>query len=242
MRWRVSVVIPALNEAANLPSVLRTVPEWVDEVILVDGHSTDGTVDIARTVMPSIRVVRQERRGKGDALSCGFAAADGDIIVMLDGDGSTDGQEIPRFVEALEHGADFVKGSRYLNGAGSDDMSWLRALGNRFLLGLVNRIYGTRYSDLCYGYMAFWRPHTDRLRPDCAGFEIEALLTIRATVKGLNVVEVPSHERRRLSGTSRLNVVRDGFRILGVILRERSRQRADHVAGPPQPAPASPGR
>jgi glycosyltransferase involved in cell wall biosynthesis len=225
----VSVVIPALNEAENLPHVLRMVPDWVHEVILVDGHSTDGTVDVAFAVMPSICVVRQQRRGKGDALACGFAAAQGDIIVTLDADGSTHAGEIPRFVTALENGADFVKGSRYLDGGGSDDITPIRQVGNKLLGLLVNRVYGTRYSDLCYGFMAFWRRHIDHLHPDCDGFEIETLLAIRAVQSGLSVTEVPSHEKRRLSGKSRLRVARDGLRILRVILRERSR---DEVSPP----------
>ena len=219
---KVSVVIPALNEAENLPFVLDRIPDWIHEVILVDGQSTDGTVEVARSVMPAIRVVEQTGRGKGDALACGFAAAEGDIIVMLDADGSTDAAEIPRFVSALEQGADFVKGSRYLEGGGSDDLTFVRTMGNKLLARLVNAVYKTRYSALCYGYMAFWRRCVDRLHPDCAGFEVETLLTIRAAQGGLSVAEVPSHEARRLFGESRLHVVRDGLRILRVIVRERS--------------------
>jgi glycosyltransferase involved in cell wall biosynthesis len=229
---KVTVVIPALNEAANLPYVLTRIPEWVHEVILVDGHSTDGTVEIARSVMPTIRVVEQKGRGKGDALACGFAAAGGDIIVMLDADGSTDADEIPRFVSALENGADFVKGSRYLDGGGSDDLTPVRTFGNKLLAALVNTMYRTRYSDLCYGYMAFWRRCIDCLHPDCAGFEVETLLTIRAAQNGLSVAEVPSHESPRLFGESRLHVVRDGLRILRVIVRERYHDGRDRGAVP----------
>lgn len=223
------MVIPALNEAENIPHVLARVPDFVHEVILVDGRSTDGTADAARAAMPSIRVIEQPGRGKGDALACGFAEAEGDIIVMLDADGSTDAAEIPRFVQALEAGADFVKGSRYMDGGGSDDLTPVRTLGNKLLAALVNGIYRTRYSDLCYGYMAFWRRCIDRLHPDCDGFEVETLLTIRASRSGLAVTEVPSHEASRLFGESRLHVVRDGWRILRVILRE---WRADGVTAP----------
>src|SRR6058998_2153306 len=89
-RNTVSVVIPAMNEAENLPYVLPRIPAWVHEVILVDGNSTDGTVEVARQLWAGIRIVRQQGRGKGAALRSGFAAATGDIIVMLDADGSTD--------------------------------------------------------------------------------------------------------------------------------------------------------
>src|SRR5438874_3464109 len=118
-RVSVSVVIPALNEADCLPHVLPRLPAWVDEVLLVDGQSTDGTVDIARRLRPDVRIVAQQGRGKGAALRTGLMQATGDIIVTLDADGSTDPSEIPAFVGALLAGADFAKGSRFLQGAGS---------------------------------------------------------------------------------------------------------------------------
>jgi glycosyltransferase involved in cell wall biosynthesis len=153
----VSVVIPAKNEARNLPEVLGALPADLHEVILVDGDSTDDTVSVALSLRPDIRVVGQTRKGKGNALACGFAVATGDFIVMLDADGSTDPSEIPRFVDALMAGADFAKGSRFMAGGGSSDISRIRRMGNFWLNRIVNLIYGTRYTDLCYGYNAFRR-------------------------------------------------------------------------------------
>jgi glycosyltransferase involved in cell wall biosynthesis len=112
----VSVVIPALNEARNIPHVFDRIPADVHEVILVDGSSVDDTVAIARQQRPDVRVIVQTRRGKGNALACGFVAATGDIIAMVDADGSADAGEIPRFVAALLDGADFAKGSRFIDG------------------------------------------------------------------------------------------------------------------------------
>jgi glycosyltransferase involved in cell wall biosynthesis len=218
---RVSVVIPTLNEARNLPHVFASLPADLHQVILVDGHSVDGTIAVARRLRPDVRVVLQTSRGKGDALACGFAACDGDIIVMLDADGSTDAAEMVRFVDALRDGADFVKGSRFLPGGGSDDLTWLRRLGNGVLSGLVNRLFGTSYTDLCYGYNAFWSRCLDALAVDCDGFEVETLLNIRAARARLRIREVPSYEFRRIHGASNLHVVRDGLRVLRTILRER---------------------
>jgi glycosyltransferase involved in cell wall biosynthesis len=113
---RVSVVILALNEAENVPHVFARLPEGLHEVILVDGHSIDGTIAVAQQLRPDLKVVAQDRRGKGNALACGFAACEGDIVVMLDADGSTDPAEIPRFIESLRSGADFAKGSRFVPG------------------------------------------------------------------------------------------------------------------------------
>ncbi|MFD0885312.1 glycosyltransferase family 2 protein [Streptosporangium algeriense] len=219
----VSVVVPAMNEAANLPHVFATLPGWVDEVVLVDGNSTDDTVAVAKALRPGLRVVTQTGRGKGNALIEGFAAATGDIIVMIDADGSTDGREIAAFVTALTEGADFAKGSRFVPGGGSDDISPTRSLGNRVLTLITNRLHGTRYTDLCYGYNAFWAHHLDALALDCDGFEIETLMNVRAARAGLVISEVPSHERSRIHGASNLHAVRDGLRVLRTILRERRR-------------------
>jgi glycosyltransferase involved in cell wall biosynthesis len=196
-------------------------PDDIFEVVLVDGASTDGTAEIARQCRPDIRVVHQVGRGKGDALLRGFEAARGDVIVMFDADGSANADEIRRFVQALQEGADLAKGTRFKGGGGSADITLLRRLGNRFLRGTVNLLFDTRYTDLCYGFNAIWARCLPSLRLDCDGFEFETLLNIRAARAGLDVREVPSYEERRLHGTSNLNAVRDGMRILRLIVRER---------------------
>jgi glycosyltransferase involved in cell wall biosynthesis len=235
---RVSVVIPTLNEARNLPHVFAGMPADVHEVIVVDGHSVDDTVAVARRLRPDVRIVMQTRRGKGNALACGFAAATGDIIAMVDADGSADAAEIPRFVKALVGGADFAKGSRFAEGGGSSDITRFRRLGNRVLVTSVNKVYGTKYTDLCYGYNAFWRhvvpvigldpitksgPGDGRLWGD--GFEVETLVNIRVAKAGLVIREVPSFESPRVHGVSNLNSFSDGLRVLRTILAERRQSR-----------------
>jgi glycosyltransferase involved in cell wall biosynthesis len=219
----VSVVIPALNEAQNLPLVLAELPDVVDEVVVVDGHSTDGTPEAALRAMPEARVVTQPGRGKGDAMRCGFEAATGDVLVMMDADGSADPAEIPRFVQTLLDGADFAKGTRFAADGGSSDLTPLRSAGNRALSGTVNALFGTDYSDLCYGYNAFWRHCLPAMNVDCQGFEIETLINIRIGRAGLDVREVPSFERDRIHGESNLRTFRDGARVLRTILSERAR-------------------
>ena len=228
----VSVVVPAKNEARNLEHVFGTIPDWVHEIVLVDGHSVDDTVATARQLCPEVTIVHQKGRGKGDALQAGFAAAKGEIIVMMDADGSTDGGEIPRFVAALVTGADFAKGSRFASGGGSDDITPSRHLGNKILSGLVNALFGTRYTDLCYGYNAFWAKHLDKLDLDCDGFEIETVMNVRAAKAGLAIQEIPSYEHLRLHGMSNLKVVRDGMRIAKFIARERFLARSARAPRP----------
>ena len=233
---RVSVVIPAKNEARNLEHVFGTIPEWVEEIVLVDGHSTDDTVAVARKLHPAVQIVHQQGHGKGDALQAGFAAAKGEIIVMMDADGSTDGKEIPRFVAALVTGADFAKGSRFASGGGSDDITFSRHLGNKILSGLVNGFFGTRYTDLCYGYNAFWAKHLSKLDLNCDGFEIETVMNVRAAKAGLAIQEIPSYEHLRLHGMSNLKVMRDGIRIAKFIMRERFLRRTRPASQPEESA------
>ncbi|CAG0959118.1 Undecaprenyl-phosphate mannosyltransferase [Anaerolineae bacterium] len=226
--YRVSVVIPTLNEAANLPHVLPFIPTWVDEVLLVDGASTDQTVEVARSLLPGIRIVQQEGRGKGAALRTCFAAATGDIIVMLDADGSTDPREIPAYVGTLLAGADYAKGSRFAQGGGTEDMTLLRRLGNSFFVMLVRALFGEQFTDLCYGYNAFWARFLPVLDPDTDGFEIETLLNLRALRANLNIREVPSFEYNRRHGESHLQTWPDGWRVLKTIIRERLRPKMSH--------------
>jgi glycosyltransferase involved in cell wall biosynthesis len=224
---RVSVVMPTLNEAANIPYVLPRVPDWVHEVILVDGHSTDETVALARQIRPDITVITQTGRGKGDALQAGFRAVTGDIIVTLDADGSTDPAELPAFVGLLMAGADFVKGSRFMQGGGTDDMGLHRKAGNWALTKLVRLMFGCRFTDLCYGYNAFKYEVLPFLESDADGFEIETAMNVRALKANLKVAEVPSFEASRIHGVSNLRTYPDGWRVLRTILRERFR--SNHV-------------
>jgi glycosyltransferase involved in cell wall biosynthesis len=231
---RVSVVIPALNEALNLRHVLANMPDSVFEVILVPGHSTDDTEQVGQLMRGDLRLIDQNASGKGNALACGFAAAQGDIIVTLDADGSANPQEIPAFVGALLAGADFAKGTRFTQGGGSHDISLLRQFGNRALTVLANVMYRTHYSDLCYGYNAFWRRCLPQLNVDSDGFEVETLLNLRAAKSGMRVVEVASFELARIHGRSNLRTFGDGCRVLHTIVREwvPKRHRAQHIPPP----------
>jgi glycosyltransferase involved in cell wall biosynthesis len=226
---RVSVVIPTLNEEKNLPHVFARLPDGLHEVVIVDGHSTDDTVAVARRLRPGVRIITQPGRGKGNALAAGFAACTGDIVVTVDADGSTDPAEIPRFVAALCNGADFVKGSRFAQGGGSSDITLTRRLGNRALNTLVNALYHTSYTDLCYGFNAFWARCLPYMRVDCDGFEVETLVNVRIAKAGLTIHEVPSRERDRIHGRSNLHAVRDGSRILRTIALERMSARSQRL-------------
>ncbi|BBG02094.1 hypothetical protein PSA01_11370 [Pseudonocardia saturnea] len=248
-----SVIVPTRNEARNLEVVLPAVAAVrpaVHEVIVVDGNSKDGTIETAQRVLPGVRIVRQTRKGKGNAMACGFAAATGDVLVMFDADGSADPQEIPRFVQALVEGADFAKGSRFTKGGGSDDITLLRKSGNAGLNLVANTLFGTRYTDLCYGYNAFWAdilpvldlpavdmpPHPDGGMYWGDGFEIETLLNCRVAAAGFGISEVPSVERERMFGETNLRTFADGTRVLRTLAAERRRASREDQASTPAPA------
>ena len=237
----VSVVIPTLNEERNIPRVFERIPEDMHQVVLVDGRSIDNTVAVARELRPDVCVVFQTRNGKGNALACGFEAATGDVIAMVDADGSADLTEIPRFVAALLGGADFATGTRFLPGGGSDDITRLRACGSHALTTFFNLCYRRDYSDLRCGFNVFWRRHLPVLGLDAAappkedgtplwgdGFEIETLIHVRVARAGLRVVEVPSFEPKRIHGVSNRSAVQDGVGVIRTIFAERARNQRLH--------------
>jgi glycosyltransferase involved in cell wall biosynthesis len=228
----VSVVIPTLNEEKNIAWVLERMPPMVDEVVLVDGHSSDRTVEVARAVRPDIMVLMQHSRGKGDAARVAFAAATGDLIVMIDADGSMEPAEIHRFVTPLINGYDFVKGSRFLAGGGSTDLTALRRTGNQVLVRMVNSMFLVRLTDLCYGFCSFRRDCLPILALTAHGFEIETELVIHALKANLRIAEVPSTELPRRCGISNLHTFRDGQRVLRTLIRERVMRRPRPVVDP----------
>ena len=218
---KVTVVVPTLNEEQNIAWVLERIPVWVDEVVLVDGFSTDRTVEVARAVRPDIVVVTQRGRGKGAALRTGFETATGAYIVAIDADGSMEPAEIEYYVAALDLGYDLVKGSRHLGASGSLDLTPVRRLGNSALVGAVNLMWGSQLSDLCYGFFGFRRSCLEKLELHARGFEIETELAVHAIASRLRIAEVPSVELLRHHGQSHLSAWRDGWSIFRLLARER---------------------
>ena len=215
----ISLVVPTLNEALNIKEVFSNIPEFVDEIIVVDGNSTDGTRDEILKIRKDAKIIIEKPRGKGSAIRTGFEKATGDLIIMMDADGSHDPKEIPRLLEPVLDGYEASKGSRLLPGGGSDDFTPFRRLGNNIFVAMVNVMYGAHYTDLCYGYRAFKRETLEKLNCISDGFEIETEQSVLMRKKSVKVKEIPSFEARRRNGNSNLNSIRDGWRILSVIFK-----------------------
>ncbi len=220
LKPHVSIVIPTLNEEKNIAKLMRKLKgelaRYSYEIIVVDGHSKDRTVRIAKSMGAKIMY---DDYGKGSALVRGMHAASGDIIISMDADLSNKPKEIPLLVTGIESGYDVCLGSRFLTGGGSEDMPKLRVLGNKVFVHIVNLLYGTKYTDLCYGYRSFSRKALGRLDLKEKGFGIETEINIKAKKRGLKTLEVPSYEKRREKGEAKLHTVRDGLRILRTILK-----------------------
>ncbi len=217
----ISIIIPTLNEEKNLrkllPDIRRILRGEDYEIIVVDGGSSDRTAEVAREF--GCKVVR-ESVGKGNALAIGFSKAKGKIIVMMDADLSHSPHELRILIESIRAGYDAAFGSRFLLGGGTDDMTFIRYLGNKFFIFLVNLIWGAKYTDLCYGYRAFKRSALKKMELREKGFGIETEMSIEAAKKGLRVIEIPSFEKKRESGEGKLRTFRDGWAILRTIMRK----------------------
>lgn len=214
---KISLIIPTLNEAKNLPFVLRQIPQYVDETVIVDGYSTDNTAEIANQLGCK---VYYDNIGKGSALIKGVQVCTGDYIIMMDADWSHRVEELGLLIEGLEVGYDFCMGSRFIQGGGSDDMTFIRRLGNKFFVHIVNIFFGTNYSDLCYGYRAFRKEVFKDLNLKSTGFSIETEISIKAAKNKLRILEVPSFEKQRKHGEGKLRGIVDGWKIAAIILRE----------------------
>lgn len=216
----VSVVIPTLNEESNIKEVFPFMPDFIDEIVVVDGNSSDKTREEILKFRKDAKIIIEKPEGKGAAMRTGFENATGDIVIMMDADGSHDPKEIPKLLEPVLDGYDVSKGSRMLPGGGSADITLFRRFGNKLFVTMVNRMYNANYTDLCYGYRAFKKEALEKIYCRSKGFEIETEQSIRMRKAGLRIKEISSFEARRKNGNSNLNSFRDGWKILQIIFRE----------------------
>ena len=227
----VTLVVLTLNEIHGVGQVFPKLPvHAVDEVFVVDGGSTDGTVEFFET--RGVRVIRQTRRGRGEAFRLAVHHARHDRLIFYSPDGNEDPMDILRLIEGLDRGYDMVIASRFMRGARSeDDDKFLfasRRWGNLSFTWLANVLFGgpAPITDTINGYRAVTREAFHRLKPDADGYAIEFQMSIRALRLGLKVLEIPTQEGHRIGkGVSKLNAFPVGIQFLRLMLRERMKPR-----------------
>src|SRR5215472_612532 len=222
---RVSVVLPAYDEAATIASVVRGCLEHTPppcEVLVVDDGSRDETGKLAEA--SGARVVRLGRnQGKGVALREGIAAAQGDLLLMLDADGQDDPADIPKLLDAMAPDIDMVVGSRFRGRFEDGAITPLNYVGNRFLTLIFNVVFGTGLTDTLAGFKVIRASRLRGLSLEARRYDIEVELLFALLRGGGRVIEVPVGRAARVHGESRLASFRDGARVLGRILRLRLR-------------------
>ncbi len=221
-----TLVVLTLNEIEGLRQVFAKIPTGcVDEILAVDGGSTDGTLEFFAA--RGVRTIRQEKRGRGEAFRLAVREARNDLLVFFSPDGNEDPDDIPRLVQGLADGCDMVIASRFMPRARSeDDDRWMfasRRWGNLTFTWLANALWGgpARITDTINGFRGVTRGAFERLRPDAEGYAIEFQMSIRALQLGLKVLEIPTVESPRIGkGVSKLNAIPVGFQFLLLMLRE----------------------
>jgi glycosyltransferase involved in cell wall biosynthesis len=201
---KISLIVPALNEAGSIAQVLLAVPsQLVVEILVVDGGSTDGTAEIAR--LNGALVIREERRGYGRACASGLARASGEVVVFLDADGADDPQQLPRLVDPIRAGrAEMVLGSRLAGRLEDGAMLWHQRLGNQLSAALIRRLYSLPITDLS-PFRAVLRARLLDLEMTEMTYGWPTEMIAKAARRGWRILEVPVDYRRRLSGKSKIS-------------------------------------
>lgn len=217
----VSIVIPTLNEEYTIQDIIERCRPYADEILVVDGHSTDRTRKIAEEA--GIRVILDNKKGKGEALRRSIKFVTGDVIVFIDADGSHDPSDIPKLIEPIVRGeADHVSASRLIGGSselhgGFDE--FLRLTGSSFITACINWRFKVRLSESQNGFRAIKRDVIERLELKENITTIEQEMIMKTLKKGFRMAEIPSHEHKRKMGYSKISVRKVWFRYLYTLVK-----------------------
>jgi glycosyltransferase involved in cell wall biosynthesis len=230
---KTSLIIPTLNEIDGVRAVMHRInPGWCDEILVVDGGSSDGTVEWLRE--HGYRVIIQDVPGIGNAYRQAYRHTAGEVIVTFSPDGNSIPELIPALLRKMAEGYDLVIASRYLGAARSEDDDFLTSLGNAFFTRSINLLFGGRYTDALVIFRAYRRDLIDRLGIDAPHMTYEAQISIRAARFGLMVGEISGDEPRRIGGERKIPPFRTGWTILREMGRELRRPRRLARVEPPQ--------
>ena len=220
---KVTLILPAKNEEGCIGKVLQEVPKkLVDEILVIDGHSTDNTVkEVEKYLRPrKDKIITQKSRGYGGAFIEGIKEASGDVIIMMDADGSHNPADIPFLLNKIKEGYDYVMSSRYTAGARSFDDTFIRWLGNQLFTKITNIVHNMHVTDSLYLLTAVKKKDLEKLNLKCKGFEFCTEVIIKASNAGLRFAEISAIERARYNGDSKVSVFTDGLKILMMIFKK----------------------
>ena len=218
---KVTAVIPAKNEEEGIEKIIKNVSRFVDEVLVVDGHSKDKTRQIAKEC--GAKVVLDGGKGKGDGIRTGVRKAKGDIIVFIDADGSHNPKDIPKLIKPIKNGeADLVVASRAKGG--SDEVrldldGLFRQIGSEIAAILVNFRWRANLTDIQNGFRAIRKKTALALKLESDGFEIEEEMIMKCLKRGVRIMEVVGHEYQRKWGVSKLPTIQ-AWRFLLRLFKE----------------------
>lgn len=216
---KITLLAPTLNEIEAVRVVLPKIKkEWVDEIIVIDGGSTDGTVEYCQN--NGYLVHRQKGRGYGNGMRDGYSVAQGDIVIEFPPDGNSPPERIPDIIKKINEGYDFVVASRYKAGAKSYDDDLLTAVGNKIFTFLVNLLFGANYTDVLIGFRAYRRESFSKLKMTAAGLDWSVQMPIQFAKVGFKIAEIPVDEPKRIGGQRKMSPFKTGWKILKIIIKE----------------------
>lgn len=217
---RVGILVLTLNEIVGLQAIMPQInPEWYDELIIVDGGSTDGTIEYAKEHYYQLYI--QQKPGLGAAYREGLKHLSTDVVITFSPDGNSDASRLPDLIDKMKSGYDIVTVSRYLDWAKSDDDDIVTRFGNWFFTKLFNFLFTTKLTDLLVLYRAFRRELIEQLDINAEAISWQTQLMCRAAKSKLKFGEIPGNEPKRLGGQRKMNPIINGISELRMIVKER---------------------
>lgn len=216
---KVSLIVLTRNEKEGLEKIMpRVKKSWVDEILVVDGNSTDGTIEAAKKI--GLKVVQQTKMGRGNAFRVGLENAKGDMLIYFSPDGNEVPEDIPKIINKMKEGHDMVIASRFSKLSKSEDATFVRLLGNKMFTVVINSLYGTKLTDALNGFRAIKTNVMKEIDTTAEHFDIEIQMSMRCIKNGYKVDEIPTVEPNRIGGVAKLNTFVDGWRCTKFLVKE----------------------
>ena len=216
---KTTLIVLTLNEIEGVKSIMPRIDRNIcDEIIVVDGGSSDGTIEYLTS--NGFKVIGQREKGRGNAFRVGMENAKGDILVFFSPDGNEVPDDIPKLISKIKEGYDMVIASRFSKQSESHDATLIRRFGNWYFTKLVNIFWKANVTDAVNGFRAIKKKCMQKLDLKAIYFEIELEMTIKSAKKGYKITEIPTIEPQRIGGKGKLSTIRDGYIYMKLVIKE----------------------